>query len=71
MPDVPTPAPMSHDPLALDPETMRELGCRTVDRVIEWMASGRPGLARMSREATEAALDGPPTRPAGPACRGA
>lgn len=52
--------PLALDALALDAETMRELGYRTVDRVIEWMAAGRPGLARMTREETEAALHGPP-----------
>jgi hypothetical protein len=54
----------ARDPLAIDVETMRALGYRAVDRVLAWMVDGRPGVPRISREAAEAALHGPP--PDGP-----
>jgi hypothetical protein len=51
--------PLRSDPLALDVETRRELGYRTVDRLVEQVGGGRPGLPWIAGEETEARLDGP------------
>lgn len=47
------------DPLALDAEAMRALGYQVVDRLVAQIGGGRPGLPRITREETEAALHGP------------
>jgi hypothetical protein len=51
---------MDQDPLGLDPETMRALGYRVVDLVVERMSQGRPGIPHASREETERRIGGPP-----------
>jgi hypothetical protein len=45
---------MDQDPLALSADAMRELGHRMVDRTIERMSVGSPGLGPVSRDETEA-----------------
>ena len=47
------------DPLALDIEAMRALGYQVVDRLVGQVGRGRPGLPRVTRDDTEAALHGP------------
>ena len=53
------------DPLALDPETMRQLGYRTVDMLVEWLNDvGAPPLRRASPAEMQARLGGaPPEKP--------
>jgi aromatic-L-amino-acid/L-tryptophan decarboxylase len=48
------------DPLALDPEQMRELGYRVVDLLVDRERRGLPALPRVSREETERRLGGGP-----------
>jgi glutamate/tyrosine decarboxylase-like PLP-dependent enzyme len=48
------------DPLASDPEQMRELGYRVVDLLVDREARGLPALPRVSREETERRLGGDP-----------
>jgi aromatic-L-amino-acid decarboxylase len=51
----------SAEPLRLDPETMRELGYRTVDMLVEWLNDAdAPPLRRASPEEMQARLSGPP-----------
>jgi glutamate/tyrosine decarboxylase-like PLP-dependent enzyme len=48
------------DPLGLDPETMRELGYRTVDLLVSWLNDAEaPPLRRAGRSELEARLSGP------------
>ena len=42
--------PSDRDPLALDPEQMRELGYRVVDLLVDRERRGLPALPRVSRE---------------------
>ena len=52
---------MEGDPLGLDPETMRELGYRTIDLLVDVLADpSAPALRRATREEMEARLAGPP-----------
>ena len=52
---------MEDDPLGVDPETMRRLGYRTVDLLVDVLADrSAPALRRASREEMEARLAGPP-----------
>jgi aromatic-L-amino-acid decarboxylase len=53
------------DPLALDPETMRQLGYRTVDMLVEWLNDvDAPPLRRASPAEMQARLGGaPPEKP--------
>jgi aromatic-L-amino-acid/L-tryptophan decarboxylase len=59
---------MDEDPLWLDRETMRRLGYRTVDLLVELLADPRRGpvLHRASREEMEARLSEPPPEHARP-----
>ena len=56
--------PPQHDPLALDPETMRELGYRVVDLLVESSTAAAPPLRRASPREMRQRLSGPP--PDGP-----
>jgi len=48
------------DPLGLDPETMRELGYRTVDLLVNWLNDAEaPPLRRAGPSELEARLSGP------------
>src|SRR6185369_15102514 len=58
-----TPSPQ-HDPLALDSETMRELGYRVVDLLVESATAAAPPLRRASPREMRERLSGPP--PDGP-----
>ena len=51
-----------HDPLALDPDAMREMGYRVVDMLIERMAQLRSGpvLRMATRDEMEARIAEPP-----------
>jgi glutamate/tyrosine decarboxylase-like PLP-dependent enzyme len=53
------------DPLSLDPETMRALGYRTVDLLVDWLGdTSAPPLRRADPEEMRARLSGPaPERP--------
>lgn len=52
---------MDGDPLALDRETMRTLGYRTVDMVVDWLSdASAPPLARASPSEMRTRLGGPP-----------
>jgi aromatic-L-amino-acid decarboxylase len=52
---------LASDPLGLDPETMRELGYRTVDALVEWLGdAGAPPLRRATPEEMRERLGGPP-----------
>jgi aromatic-L-amino-acid/L-tryptophan decarboxylase len=49
------------DPLALDPEQMRELGYRTVDALVDWLSDDTvPPLRRATPEEMAERLAGPP-----------
>ena len=48
------------DPLALDRETMRELGYRTVDMLVERLHDGSPPLRRATPAEMRARSSGPP-----------
>jgi aromatic-L-amino-acid/L-tryptophan decarboxylase len=52
--------PPQRDPLALDRETMRQLGYRTVDVLVEWLERESPPLRRASPEEMRDRLHGPP-----------
>jgi len=54
-----TPSP-HHDPLALDPETMRELGYRVVDLLVDGSTAEAPPLRRASPQEMRERLSGPP-----------
>jgi len=51
---------MERDPLAVDPEVMRELGYRTVDMLVDWLHADEPLLRLTSREEMERRLSAPP-----------
>ena len=52
---------MDGNPLGLAPETMRQLGYRTVDLLVDLLSDpGVPALRRASREEMEARVGGPP-----------
>jgi aromatic-L-amino-acid decarboxylase len=56
---------MESDPLGLERETMRELGYRTVDMLVDWLLDAdAPPLRRATPDEMRARLGGPP--PAGP-----
>jgi aromatic-L-amino-acid/L-tryptophan decarboxylase len=60
------PGGLSGDPLSVDPETMRALGYRTVDLLVDWLAdASAPPLRRASPAEMRARLSG--AAPAGPA----
>jgi glutamate/tyrosine decarboxylase-like PLP-dependent enzyme len=48
------------DPLALDRETMRQLGYRTVDLLVDWLEREAPPLQRATPAEMRARLEGPP-----------
>jgi aromatic-L-amino-acid/L-tryptophan decarboxylase len=48
------------DPLALDRETMRQLGYRTVDLLVDWLEREGPPLCRASPTEMRQRLQGPP-----------
>jgi glutamate/tyrosine decarboxylase-like PLP-dependent enzyme len=48
------------DPLALDRETMRELGYRTVDLLVDWLEGEAPPLRRADPREMRRRLGGPP-----------
>src|SRR6266540_498225 len=51
----------SVDPLRIDPETMRELGYRTVDMLVDWLHDiDAPPLRRAAPDEMQARLSGPP-----------
>ncbi|MDQ2984195.1 MAG: aminotransferase class I/II-fold pyridoxal phosphate-dependent enzyme [Actinomycetota bacterium] len=53
-----------HDPLGLDAETMRQLGYRTVDALVESLTSAAPPLRRATPEEMQQRLAGdPPEEP--------
>ena len=52
--------PPQRDPLALDKETMRQLGYRTVDLLVEWLERESPPLRRASPAEMRERLAGPP-----------
>ena len=52
--------PHDSDPLALDPETMRELGYRTVDLLVERLQREEPPIRRASPAEMRERLHGPP-----------
>ncbi len=52
------------DPLGLDRETMRELGYRTVDMLLDWLEAEAPPLRRAAPDEMRARVAGPP--PDGP-----
>jgi glutamate/tyrosine decarboxylase-like PLP-dependent enzyme len=56
--------PQDNDPLALDPETMRELGYRTIDLLVERLQRAEPPIRRASPAELRERLHGDP--PAGP-----
>ena len=47
------------DPLALDPETMRELGYRTIDLLVERLQRDEPPIRRASPAEMRERLHGP------------
>ncbi|HEY7398194.1 MAG TPA: aminotransferase class V-fold PLP-dependent enzyme, partial [Gaiellaceae bacterium] len=52
---------MDVDPLRLDPQTMRELGYRTVDMLVDWLADAEaPPLRRARPDEMRRRLGGPP-----------
>jgi aromatic-L-amino-acid decarboxylase len=53
-------APSHDDPLALDRETMRQLGYRTVDLLVDWLERESPPLRRASPAEMRERLGGPP-----------
>jgi aromatic-L-amino-acid decarboxylase len=56
--------PHESDPLALDPETMRELGYRTIDLLVERLQREEPPIRRASPAEMRQRLHGPaPDRP--------
>src|SRR5689334_21153639 len=52
---------MHTDPLALDADTMRQLGYQTVDQLVEWLvtAEDQPALRRATRREMEQRLREP------------
>ena len=48
------------DPLALDRETMRQLGYRTVDLLLSWLEREGPALRRASPAEMRERIAGPP-----------
>ena len=52
--------PHETDPLALDPETMRELGYRTIDLLVERLQRAEPPIRRASPAEMRDRLHGPP-----------
>ena len=52
--------PQDRDPLALDPETMRELGYRTVDLLVDRLQRAEPPIRRASPAEMRERLHGPP-----------
>ncbi|MDQ2910377.1 MAG: aminotransferase class V-fold PLP-dependent enzyme, partial [Actinomycetota bacterium] len=52
--------PPQRDPLALDRETMRQLGYRTVDLLVEWLEREAPPLRRATPAEMRKRLAGPP-----------
>ncbi len=52
--------PLDRDPLALDPETMRQLGHRTVDALVDLLGREGPALRRASPAEMDERLGGPP-----------
>jgi aromatic-L-amino-acid/L-tryptophan decarboxylase len=48
------------DPLALDRETMRQLGYRTVDLLVDWLEREAPPLQRAAPAEMRRRLEGPP-----------
>jgi aromatic-L-amino-acid decarboxylase len=48
------------DPLALDRETMRQLGYRTVDLLVDWLERETPPLQRAAPAEMRRRLEGPP-----------
>ncbi len=54
------------DPLALDAETMRQLGYRTVDVLVDWLQRESPPLSRASPAEMRERLGGPPPEQAEP-----
>ena len=55
-----TGGPHDSDPLALDPETMRELGYRTIDLLVERLQREEPPIRRASPAEMRERLHGPP-----------
>ena len=53
-------APLHNDPLALDGETMRALGYRTVDLLVEWLERESPPIRRATPGEMRERLHGPP-----------
>ena len=51
--------PHDNDPLALDPETMRELGYRTVDLLVERLQREEPPIRRATPAEMRERLHGP------------
>ena len=52
---------MTEDPLGVERETMRELGYRTVDMLVDWLGdASAPPLRRASPADMRARLGGPP-----------
>jgi aromatic-L-amino-acid/L-tryptophan decarboxylase len=54
------PVPPHRDPLALDKNTMRQLGYRTVDLLVDWLERESPPLRRASPAEMRERLTGPP-----------
>jgi len=52
--------PPQSDPLALDSETMRQLGYRTVDLLVDWLEQESPPLHRATPAEMRDRLHGPP-----------
>jgi aromatic-L-amino-acid/L-tryptophan decarboxylase len=50
------------DPLALDRETMRQLGYRTVDLLVDWLDRETPPLQRAAPAEMRRRLEGPPPK---------
>ena len=68
MSDAPAPAVQDRDPLAVDPDTMRELGYRAIDVLVERFAhlGEQPAVQAASREEMDARLrEQPPAAPTG------
>ena len=53
-------APLHKDPLALDGDTMRALGYRTVDLLVEWLERESPPVRRAAPGEMRERLHGPP-----------
>ena len=51
--------PHDNDPLAVDPETMRELGYRTIDLLVERLQREEPPIRRATPEEMRERLHGP------------